>query len=245
MRLGGTPANFALDQREKPFQRPIRIYLARNGIAREISTRFDPRLHFIGALVPDRNVRGTLTFTVPPLDTGTYVTAGWCPGCAKHSFGRTFFVPSIPRVSRYRDLMSLRVQMPSAREACPVTNPNAVKPPPGLAASPRWHTNGFLWTGFSEDGVFSTGNVAPDGSIWTKWFWFAAGVDGDFKVRLERLDASSAPVVAQTVRGWAEGFRGTASWAARMGFPSEGCWRVTGRVRDITLSYVVRVVARP
>jgi hypothetical protein len=27
--------------------------------------------------------------------------------------------------------------------------------------------------------------------------------------------------------------------------PSEGCWRITGRVADISLSYVVKVVAAP
>lgn len=243
VRLGGTPANLTLAQREKPFQKPIRVYLVPNRVVGDVSSRFDPRLHFIGRIVPDRNSRGLLAFRVPPLDTNDYVVAYWCPGCARYSFGRTFGVQTIPEVSRYRRLMGLRVEMPDPKDACSVTIPNATSPPPGLAPSPRWHTNGFLWTGLPEDGVFSRGNMAPDGSIWTKWIWFAAGVDGEFRVRLERLDAPSAPVVAQTVRGWAEGFRGTASWAARVGFTNPGCWRITGRVGDISLSYVVKVVA--
>jgi hypothetical protein len=34
-------------------------------------------------------------------------------------------------------------------------------------------------------------------------------------------------------------------WASAVKFPSEGCWRLTGRVGDIALSYVVKVVATP
>jgi hypothetical protein len=36
---------------------------------------------------------------------------------------------------------------------------------------------------------------------------------------------------------------GRGSWMSAVTFPSEGCWRINGRVRDVSLSYVVRVVA--
>ncbi|HLG09032.1 MAG TPA: hypothetical protein VI409_10240 [Gaiellaceae bacterium] len=234
VRLGGTPATFTLDQRERPFQRPLRLYLVRNRVAGEISTRFDPRLHFIGALVPDRNVRGVLTFTVPPLDTDTYVVAAWCPGCAKHSLGRTFSVLPIPRVSRYRDLMGLRVRLPSAMETCPVTGEGR-------------YGNGLLSTTLPADGVLLA-RREPDGSLFQKLPWLPrAGLTGVLTVRGERLDAPSPRMGVLSVN-WGYASSGPAargSWASAVSFPSEGCWRISGRVRDVTLSYVVKVVATP
>ena len=83
VRLGGTPADFTLEQREKPFRNGIRLYLVPSGAAEEVSSRFDPRLHFIGRIVPDRIGRGILPFRAPPLDSGAYALASWCPGCAR------------------------------------------------------------------------------------------------------------------------------------------------------------------
>ena len=42
-----------------------------------------------------------------------------------------------------------------------------------------------------------------------------------------------------------DGRRQRGSWASAVEFPSEGCWRLTGRVQDVSLSYVVKVVAAP
>ena len=75
VRLGGTPADFTLEQREKPFRSGIRLYLVPSRVAGEISSRFDPRLHFIGRIVPDRNRRGVLSFRVPPVDGGPRVAS--------------------------------------------------------------------------------------------------------------------------------------------------------------------------
>jgi hypothetical protein len=41
---------------------------------------------------------------------------------------------------------------------------------------------------------------------------------------------------------WGHDSYGRGGWASAVKFPSEGCWRISGRVRDITLSYVVRVI---
>jgi hypothetical protein len=69
----------------------------------------------------------------------------------------------------------------------------------------------------------------------------ATGVDGPFSVRYHRLDVPAPAISAETVRGTWHGFTGTASWASRMHF-GEGCWNVTGRVRDVSLSFVLEVV---
>lgn len=239
VRLGGTPPGFTADRRERPFQRAIRVYLVAVDEAGEIRGRFDRRLSFLGRLVPDARGRGLLRVTVPPLDTGDYVLAYWCPGCARHG-SPTFGVQTIPLVSRYRRLMGLRVELPDPRETCPVTIPNATSAPPGLERSARWHTNGFLWTGLPADGVLRS-RLQPDGSIFEKWIWHVAGwrVEGlPLAVSFERLDVPGAVGRAETVRGTT-----FSTWAARMRFPDEGCYRVTGRVGDVSLSYVVQVMA--
>ena len=121
VRLGGTPAGFTLADREKPFGTPMRVYLAPNGVAREVTSRFDPRLHFVGSLIPDRDTHGLLSFRAPPLDSGTYVVAAWCPGCATYSRGQRFFVLAPAESSRYRNQMALRLELPPVAAGCPVT----------------------------------------------------------------------------------------------------------------------------
>ncbi len=231
VRLGGTPASFTLAQREKPFRNGIRLYLVSSGVAAEVSSRFDPRLHFIGRIVPDRNHRGVLSFRVPPLDSGAFALASWCPACAKNSFGRTFFVQAVPRVSRYRRWMGLRVRMPSATETCPVSDPGT-------------YGNGLLSTTVPPGGVLSTRR--DEDGLFQKLGWLPhQGFPDSLAVRGERLDATSPPMRVLGVN-WGYASSGPAakgSWASAVKFPSEGCWRITGRVRDITLSYVVKVVA--
>jgi len=232
VRLGGTPASFTVDQREKPFQNGIRLYLVPSRVAGEVESRFDRRLHFIGRIIPDRNSRGILSFTVPPLDSGAYALAAWCPACARNSFGRSFFVQTVPRVSRYRLWMGLRVRLPSARDTCPVSGTGS-------------YGNGLLSTTLPGRGVLLA-RADPDG-LFQKLGWLPHTTLPDaLTVRGERLDAASPPMRVLSVN-WgpsiAPGRPQIGSWRSAVKFPSEGCWRITGRVQDLTLSYVVRVVA--
>ena len=233
VRLGGTPAGFTLADRERPFRSAMRIYLVRSDVAGEVRTRFDPRLHFVGRLVPDRDARGVLRFRVPPLDTGAYAVASWCRGCARHSAGRSFFVQTVPEVSRYRRWMSLRVRLPDPARFCPVTTP-------GRRSGLFNHGNGLLSSTVPPDGVVVGDRREPDGSLFWKPGWLPRGVvTHDLVVTGERLDALAPPMRVLAVR-WGGG-----SWRTASTFPSEGCWRITGRLGDVSLSYVVWVVASP
>jgi hypothetical protein len=237
IRLGGTPSTFTLAKRVKPLQAPMRIYLAPTQAANRVRSRFDWRLSFVGELVRDRNGHGLLKFRLPPLDPGTYVPATWCPDCARHSSGRTFFVqPNEDIVPRYQPLMRLEVVMPNAAAACPVTRPDA-KP-----VDFTMYGNGFLSTRVSVDGGLLTQRDG-DGTFSTKLGWLPRkGFTGTLRVRGERLDASSPPMRVLAVYWGHDTQTGRGSWATPVVFPSEGCWRITGRVGDISLSYVVRVV---
>lgn len=225
VRLGGTRAGFTLDERERPLRNGIRVYLVPNWIAGEIRSRMDPRLHFIGRIVPDRSSRGVLSFRVPPLDTGAYAVAAWCPGCARYSRGRSFFVLPVPSggAGRFRHLQLLHVRMPWATEPCPVTRGQ--------------YGNGLLSTTLPLTGVLSVQRDLSDKLGWLP----REGFTGVLTVRGERLDAASPPMKVLGVN-WGYSSTGRGSWASAVRFPSEGCWRITGRVRDISLSYVVKVV---
>ena len=65
VRTGATPAGFKAGQRVSPFQRAVHIYLVREDVAASVHSRLDPRLTFVGALVPDLNGRGFIELQRP------------------------------------------------------------------------------------------------------------------------------------------------------------------------------------
>ena len=244
VRTGVTPRAFTLSQRVTPLQRPVRIYLIRNEVAAGVHTRFDRRLSFVGSLVPDRNGRGLLTFSAPPLDAGSYTLAYWCPGCAANSGGRTFFVQQPEQFAqRYRSRALLHIE---STGSCPVTLPNGNKPS-GQPPNVSWYGNGLLWAGLDSDGVYevSPDDVGADGSIGNKLLWVTTPPTVRPTISGERLDAPAAPL---RVLGVNQGsFSGAAdpSYMSAVNFPTAGCWRLHARVGDVSLAYVVDVVVLP
>src|SRR5437764_6718770 len=49
IRTGGTPLRFKATQRIRPFQQPVRLFLVANGVAPNVNSSQDPRLHPIGS----------------------------------------------------------------------------------------------------------------------------------------------------------------------------------------------------
>jgi hypothetical protein len=125
--------------------------------------------------------------------------------------------------------------------SCPVTHPNG-KTPPDQIPSPGDHGNGALWTDLWPAGtvVFrprGPGFVLPDGSLSMKFGWWR-GVRGKLTIRGRRLDAPAPPLRARIPEGYGDiGFQSTA-----LIFPTEGCWEVTGKVGEASLTFVTRVV---
>jgi hypothetical protein len=200
-------------------RKPLRVYLVRGAEAKEVRGPLDLRLHFVGVLNPKRG-RASTTFTLPPLPSGRY--AAWCVGC--------------------RPTAALRVTMPTATaESCPTTMPST-RLPRGLSGS--WLGNGLLWTWQPPGGVWNVDPrlVQPDGVLFNKQLWLARPMFGNLTVRLERLDAPAPLIDVVTVAGTFSLWEGP-SWASRMRYPAGGCWLVRGRIADVALSYVVKVVA--
>jgi hypothetical protein len=64
-------------------------------------------------------------------------------------------------------------------------------------------------------------------------------VRGQLEITGHRLDGPAPPLTASVPEGYGEsGFQ-----ASGVTFPTAGCWEVTGRVGDATLTFVTLVVA--
>lgn len=199
-----------------------RLYLVRQDVAGAIRSRTDRRLSFIGVV----RANSSLTFSLPPLDAGTYNLALWCERCHGAQL-RT-------RAARLQVL-------PVA--GCPVTRPNGSRPP----RQPRglsWHGNGRLWAGVDADGTYSVPrtHLAPDGSIGNKLLWVTTPAWQKPSVSGERLDGEAPPLRVLGVNtGSFHSGNVDPSHMSAVSFPTPGCWRLTARVGDVSLTYVVRV----
>lgn len=127
---------------------------------------------------------------------------------------------------------------------CEVTRPNGI-----VAGSEQSEPNSYgnrqlslgpfgLW----PDGavVFKPGGagfITPDGSLGMKFGW-TRGVRGQLRIEGRRLDSSAAPLRSVVPKGYGEiGFQATG-----LVFSTPGCWEVTGRVGDASLTFVTKVV---
>ena len=124
----------------------------------------------------------------------------------------------------------------AAVDPCPITHPNGSVPPgPMFGAEP--HGNGSIWVGLWPADIVLW-NAEPDGSVSAKFGWWR-GVAGKLRIDGHRLDAQASPLTAHVPDGYGDsGFQSTG-----ITFPTEGCWRVTGRVADASLTFVTLVLA--
>jgi hypothetical protein len=151
--------------------------------------------------------------------------------------------------------------VPASR--CAVTMPNG-NTPRGEGRGAGHHGNGALWTALPGDGrvvgvdeeVLSDhaalarivgdgtfGLVRGDGSIGAKfpWWWGGPGVKPRLRIMGRRLDRPARPLRLAGRPGSGD----PDFWASGIIFPTEGCWKVTGRAGDAALSFVVRVIKPP
>ena len=127
---------------------------------------------------------------------------------------------------------------------CEVTRPNGIvagseKPEPNSYGNRELSVGPFgLW----PDGtvVFKPGGAGfttPDGSLGMKFGW-TRGARGPLKIEGRRLDAAASALRSRVPAGYGDvGFQATA-----LVFSSPGCWEVTGRVGNASLTFVTKVV---
>jgi hypothetical protein len=124
--------------------------------------------------------------------------------------------------------------------SCPVTKPNW-RTPPAQPASPNRHGSESLSTvlypegtvKFSPDGP---GFVLPDGSLMMKFPWWKETRD-KLTITGRRLDATAPPLRAEI--GASDDVHMVPTYII---FPTAGCWQVTGKAGNATLTFVTRVV---
>lgn len=81
------------------------------------------------------------------------------------------------------------------------------------------------------------GFKTSDGSLGMKFGW-ARGVRGRLRIEGHRLDGAASPLQANIPEGYGDsGFQATA-----LIFPTPGCWEVTGRVGEASLTFVTMVM---
>lgn len=120
--------------------------------------------------------------------------------------------------------------------SCPVTLPNGILPSP----SPNpWYGTSELSVARWPEGkvIISPSQVREDGWLYMKFPW-VRGVSGELTITGRRLDAPAQPVQSRIPDGYGvRGFQSTGIF-----FPSEGCWEITGKVGDASLTFVTLVV---
>lgn len=116
-------------------------------------------------------------------------------------------------------------------DSCPITRPNGSSPPgPVFGSQP--HGNGEIWVNLWYANVV-VWQENPDGSIRAKHGWWR-GVPGELRIEGRRLDGPAPPLRVSVPEGYGDsGFQATA-----LIFPTAGCWEVTGRVGDASLTFV-------
>lgn len=122
---------------------------------------------------------------------------------------------------------------------CRVTLPNRSSP-----SNPLQHSNegGTLWTELWPEGqvIFEPdgpGTIHENGFLEMKWPW-TRHVDGGLKIEGRRLDGPAPPLMSNVLDGYGQ----TGFQSSLLVFPTEGCWEVTGRVGDATLTFVMMVI---
>jgi hypothetical protein len=124
-------------------------------------------------------------------------------------------------------------------DSCPLTPPNG-RIPPGETSSPgsRYLGNGALFTDLYPTPIHPRpDDVRDDGAIEMKVPWWR-GVPGRLTIEGRRLDATAVPLTAWIPTGYGrEGFQSTA-----ITFPTPGCWEVTGRVANASLTFVTLIL---
>jgi hypothetical protein len=122
---------------------------------------------------------------------------------------------------------------------CEPTQPNG-DTPPGEDPSPSFYGNGRLYTtGLGARGEFANPRfVAADGSIGMKFAWWRApgvGAAGDLKIIGHEIN-SGASITASIPDGYGQRFQ-----ASGITFPTEGCYEITGKSGDASLTFVTKV----
>jgi hypothetical protein len=125
---------------------------------------------------------------------------------------------------------------------CPVTIPNGSLPPNVTKKSPYYFGNDNLWTTLWLDGKIhvKAADKEPDNSVEIHWaWWYADGLTGELIVEGHRLDEQAERLHVGEIK---QGPDNPNLLIAYTSFPTSGCWEVTARMGDSSLTFVTEIV---
>ena len=114
------------------------------------------------------------------------------------------------------------------------------RPPPPVSYVKDWYGNDALWVMLPPTGKLPVTSRDPDGRLGTKFPWYRLA-SGEVQVTAERLDGPTGNFNADVGTVPEYGDRGFAP--SMLYWSAPGCWRVTGRLADKELTFVVVVTA--
>lgn len=137
-------------------------------------------------------------------------------------------------------LFSRSLYAAPSTSSCPVTEP--LGDVPSTVQCPANYGAGGLLVYLQPEIEFRPGGpgfVLPDGSLAWKFGW-CQKVKGKLTIRGRRLDAPAPPVRANSSQTSDHpGFVPT-----HIIFPTEGCWEITGKAGNASVTFVTHVVDR-
>lgn len=137
----------------------------------------------------------------------------------------------------------------NAIKNCPVTLPNGISHKYGrYYGINHGNEDETIFTILEDDGrwVFwpdGPGEIREDGKLRIKWPWWRT-IEGDVRISGARLDANAPRMPEEILRGEEDGYEETGFHPSLLTFPSEGCWEITARVGEESLSFVLLVILR-
>ena len=139
-------------------------------------------------------------------------------------------------------LVLVSALFPDTTRECSTTQPNGIHAggePDAPSSYGSRQLSTFLW---SEGTVVfkphGSGFRTPDGSLGMKFpWWRGEGVRGFLRIEGRRLDGEAPPLRSEFQDYGDRGFQAT-----YVIFPTPGCWEVTGRAGDASITFVTQVV---
>jgi len=131
-------------------------------------------------------------------------------------------------------------------ESCPKTIAHAPAPHELWPEASTWFGSRALAVILPHDGTWST--TREGHQIAVKVFWYVSeletGMEREFALSIERLDDGINDASAMGPPSNAGLENGVWTVLTGIDFPSEGCWKIRGELRDQSLEFVVETVAR-
>jgi hypothetical protein len=173
--------------------------------------------------------------------------------------GPAVLQPTTPPATRTESPVVLPTGLPNVGimshnppDTCPISrsaNPTFTPPPPYPRSAPGddefWYGTDSLWTAVGHTGVWSGLPHNPEGYT-QKVFWWRAGYSvaaepqPHLTVTGRRLDAAAPPLIASRATN-ASAPDIQSAMLVGVGFPTLGCWEITGQYAGTELSFVVWV----